>query len=61
MGNILRVRSQIKATHMDKLTLQEWDQLTREEKRSAIINFREPENIYRPQKYDNRIYREEKN
>ncbi len=30
---------------MDKLTFTEWEQLSREEKKQAILEFKEPENI----------------
>ena len=36
-----------------KLTNREWDKLTKEEKREAIINFQEPENIVTEEKYLN--------
>lgn len=36
---------------MNKLTLEEWNKLTRDEKRQVIIEFREPENIRVKERY----------
>ncbi len=41
-----------------KLTFQEWQKLTRQEQREAIINFMEPDSIYRRKDYS--VSKEEK-
>jgi len=45
---------------MNKLTNEQWEQLTREEKREALIEHREPASIYKKQVYVPRTLSEEK-
>lgn len=45
---------------MKKLTFQEWNKLSREEKAKAILEFREPEHLYRPEWIDKRKLQQEK-
>ena len=43
-----------------KIDLKTWNTLTREEKRDAILEFKEPENIYQKETFDRRIINQEK-
>lgn len=45
---------------MPKLTKEQWSKLTREEKRQAVLEFREPQNIYEKPKNYYYLTKEEK-